>query len=64
MASLVSAPKIEAVEIVDKLTLRDEKTLRLTLFSLQKLIRVRFCLSHPMSETNYVCRKKNLQKRS
>jgi engulfment and cell motility protein 1 len=40
IGSLVSAPKIEAVEIVDKLNLRDERTLRLTLFSLQKLIRV------------------------
>lgn len=38
---LVSAPIIEAAEIVEKLSLRDERTLRLTLFSLQKFIRVR-----------------------
>lgn len=38
---LVSAPIIEAAEIVDKLSMRDEKTLRMTLFSLQKFIRVR-----------------------
>lgn len=37
---LVSAPIIEAAEIVDKLSMRDEKTLRMTLFSLQKFIRV------------------------
>ncbi|KAF8517883.1 ELMO/CED-12 family-domain-containing protein [Hysterangium stoloniferum] len=36
---LVNAPKIEALEIADKLSLRDERTLRMTLFSLQKLIR-------------------------
>ena len=37
---LVSAPIIEAAEIVEKLSMRDDKTLRLTLFSLQKFIRV------------------------
>ncbi|EIN09566.1 hypothetical protein PUNSTDRAFT_66959 [Punctularia strigosozonata HHB-11173 SS5] len=36
---LVSAPGLEAADIVEKLGLRDEKTLRLTLFSLQKFIR-------------------------
>lgn len=36
---LVSAPIIEAAEIVEKLSMRDDKTLRLTLFSLQKFIR-------------------------
>ncbi|EGN96731.1 hypothetical protein SERLA73DRAFT_75603 [Serpula lacrymans var. lacrymans S7.3] len=36
---LVNASAIEAAEIVQKLSLRDEKTLRLTLFSLQKFIR-------------------------
>ncbi|KAI5123515.1 hypothetical protein M0805_006675 [Coniferiporia weirii] len=36
---LVSAPIIEAAEIVEKLSIRDEKTLRMTLFSLQKFIR-------------------------
>jgi engulfment and cell motility protein 1 len=60
--SLVSAPKIEAVELVDKLALRDEKTLRLTLFSLQKLIRVCFGLSYSIRGTDHQCRKKNLQK--
>ena len=38
---LVSAPIIEAAEIVEKLSMRDDKTLRMTLFSLQKFIRVR-----------------------
>ncbi|KAL5492185.1 hypothetical protein ACEPAI_3632 [Sanghuangporus weigelae] len=36
---LVSAPIIEAAEIVEKLSMRDDKTLRMTLFSLQKFIR-------------------------
>ncbi|KAG8220969.1 ELMO/CED-12 family-domain-containing protein [Butyriboletus roseoflavus] len=36
---LVNAPHIEAAEIVQKLTYRDEKTLRLSLFSLQKFIK-------------------------
>ncbi|KAH7890792.1 ELMO/CED-12 family-domain-containing protein [Phlebopus sp. FC_14] len=36
---LVNAPNIEAAEIVQKLSLRDEKTLRMSLFSLQKFIR-------------------------
>ncbi|TDL23950.1 hypothetical protein BD410DRAFT_129883 [Rickenella mellea] len=36
---LVSAPIIEAAEIVDKLSIRDDRTLRMTLFSLQKFIR-------------------------
>jgi engulfment and cell motility protein 1 len=38
---LVSAPGLEAADIVEKLSQRDDKTLRLTLFSLQKFIRVR-----------------------
>jgi engulfment and cell motility protein 1 len=37
---LVSAPIIEAAEIVDKLSIRDERTLRMTVFSLQKFIPV------------------------
>lgn len=37
---LVNASHIEAAEIVQKLTYRDEKSLRLSLFSLQKLIKV------------------------
>ncbi|KAF8916264.1 ELMO/CED-12 family-domain-containing protein [Mucidula mucida] len=36
---LVNAPAREAREITDKLSMRDDKTLRLTLFSLQKFIR-------------------------
>jgi len=36
---LVNAPALEARETADKLKLRDEKTLKLTLFSLQKFIR-------------------------
>jgi len=36
---LVNAPKLEAAEIVEKLSMRDDKTLKLTLFSLQKFIR-------------------------
>ena len=38
----MSAPIIEAAEIVEKLSMRDDKTLRMTLFSLQKFIRVSF----------------------
>lgn len=38
---LVAAPSREAKDIITKLSQRDEKTLRLTLFSLQKFIRVR-----------------------
>ena len=37
---LVNAPTLEAAEIVEKLYMKDDKTLRLTLFSLQKFIRV------------------------
>lgn len=37
---LVKAPHIEANDIVDKLHKRDDKTIRMTLFSLQKYIRV------------------------
>ncbi|KAF7982566.1 hypothetical protein HWV62_27557 [Athelia sp. TMB] len=36
---LVKAPKLEAVDIVDNLLSRDPKTLKITLFSLQKFIR-------------------------
>ncbi|EPQ56801.1 hypothetical protein GLOTRDRAFT_105412 [Gloeophyllum trabeum ATCC 11539] len=36
---LVNSPTLEAAEIVEKLSLRDERTLRKTLFSLQKFIR-------------------------
>ncbi|KDQ61372.1 hypothetical protein JAAARDRAFT_190152 [Jaapia argillacea MUCL 33604] len=36
---LVNAPALEAAEIVEKLSMKDDKTLRLTLFSLQKFIR-------------------------
>jgi engulfment/cell motility protein 1 len=36
---LVNAPNLEAAEIVEKLSMKDDKTLRLTLFSLQKFIR-------------------------
>ena len=39
---LVSAPEREAREIADRLGMRDDKTLRLTLFSLQRYIRVLF----------------------
>ena len=37
---LVNAPALEAAEIVEKLSMRDDKTIKLTLFSLQKFIRV------------------------
>lgn len=37
---LVNAPAVEAAEIVEKLAIRDQQSLRLTLFSLQKYIRV------------------------
>ena len=43
----MSAPIIEAAEIVEKLSMRDDKTLRMTLFSLQKFIRV--CPVHSSS---------------
>ncbi|KZT27925.1 hypothetical protein NEOLEDRAFT_1154882 [Neolentinus lepideus HHB14362 ss-1] len=36
---LVNSPSLEAVDVVEKLSLRDERTLRKTLFSLQKFIR-------------------------
>lgn len=36
---LVNAPTLEAVEIVEKLIVKDDKTLKLALFSLQKFIR-------------------------
>ncbi|TFY51806.1 hypothetical protein EVG20_g10828, partial [Dentipellis fragilis] len=36
---LVNAPTIEAAELVEKLIMRDDKTTRLTLFSIQKYIR-------------------------
>ncbi|KIJ55108.1 hypothetical protein M422DRAFT_23759 [Sphaerobolus stellatus SS14] len=36
---LVNAPRIEAAEVIEKLSQRDEKTLRLTLFSLQRFIK-------------------------
>jgi engulfment/cell motility protein 1 len=36
---LVSAPNIEAAGLVEKLSLRDERTLRFSLFSLQKYIK-------------------------
>ena len=35
---LVNAPHIEAAELVDKLSLRDERTLRISLFILRKYI--------------------------
>ena len=38
---LVSAPSKEAAEIIEKLRLKDERTLRMSLFSLQKFIRVK-----------------------
>lgn len=41
LSSLVNAPRIDALEIVEKLTLKEEKSLRLALFALQKHIRVR-----------------------
>jgi len=41
---LVNSPAREAREIADQLRLRDDKTLRLALFSLQKYIRVHLCL--------------------
>lgn len=43
---LVNAPAIEAIDIVEKLIVRDEKTIRMTLFSLQKFIKVK-----PISES-------------
>lgn len=39
MPRLTSAPLLEAMETIDKLQLRDEKTLRLCLFNLQKYIK-------------------------
>ncbi|GJJ11519.1 hypothetical protein Clacol_005752 [Clathrus columnatus] len=36
---LVSAPKLEALDIVEKLTIKEEKSYRLALFSLQRYIR-------------------------
>ena len=39
MYRLTSAPLLEAMETIDKLQLRDEKTLRLCLFNLQKYIK-------------------------
>lgn len=44
---LVKAPKLEAVDIVDSLLSRDPKTLKITLFSLQKFIRVCRLLCRP-----------------
>jgi engulfment/cell motility protein 1 len=44
---LVNASIIEASEIIQKLNLRDERTLRLSLFSLQKFIKVP--LSRPLA---------------
>jgi hypothetical protein len=41
MVRLVNAPNLEAAEIVERLSMRDDKTLKLALFSLQKFIRVR-----------------------
>ena len=37
---LVNSSEIEAVEIIEKLNLREEKNLKLALFSLQKFIKV------------------------
>lgn len=44
---LVSSPIIEASEIVEKLSGRDDRNLRMTLFSLQKFIRVSMPVNHP-----------------
>ena len=41
LVRLVNAPRLEAAEIVEKLGMRDDKTLKLALFSLQRFIRVR-----------------------
>ena len=38
---LVNAPSREARETAEKLSIRNERTIKLTLFSLQKFIRVR-----------------------
>jgi hypothetical protein len=40
ISRLVNAPEREAREIADQVRMRDDKTLRLTLFSLQKYIKV------------------------
>jgi engulfment/cell motility protein 1 len=45
LVRLVNAPTLEAAEIVEKLSVRDDKTLKFTLFSLQKFIRVRRVLA-------------------
>lgn len=37
---LVSSSVIEAIDIIEKLNLRDDKNLKLALFSLQKFIKV------------------------
>ena len=59
---LVSAPIIEAAEIVEKLSMRDDKTLRLTLFSLQKFIRVSlFCPVYVPCRCSLGFRKSNLR---
>lgn len=40
MIRLVNSPALEAKETAERLTLRDERTFKMTLFSLQKYIRV------------------------
>lgn len=47
---LVNASHIEAAEIVQKLTFRDERSLRLSLFSLQKFIKVCHHPLHPSAQ--------------
>lgn len=41
LSRLVNAPSREARETAEKLRIRNERTIKLTLFSLQKFIRVR-----------------------
>lgn len=59
---LVNAPNIEAAEIVQILSARDEKTLKMALWSLKKFIRVRqLCLLMDVRVNNgCVIRKKSL----
>lgn len=40
MSRLVSSPVLEAVDIMEKLSAREDKSLKLALFSLQKYIQV------------------------